>query len=205
MKWKKILALCLAVVLCVGVGLRIWAVNYNRPEVETVIYPMGEVIDIGDDYFHTPDDVYSDYDVKVLSAEVLPVDEYLEKYGLTREEVWGDASVYATTIYEVELWLRNNSKVENNTQGINLVNINLFNDQGDDYQISHELMCAFYPQLDPSSLGFAIQPGTEYTVHLPYHALDWMRLSAEEIKKRDTYLCLSMYPTKRMVEIHPDN
>lgn len=206
MKWKKILALCLAVVLCVGVGLRIWAVNYNRPEVETVIYPMGEVIDMGDDYFYSPDDAYSDYDIKVLSAEVLPVDEYLEKYGLTREEVWGDASVYATTIYEVELWLRNNSTDEkNNTQGIDLVNMRLVNDQGDDYQISHELMCAFYPQLDPSSLGFSIRAGTEYTVRLPYCDLYWMRLSTEEIKNRDTYLWLSMYPTKRMVEIHPDN
>lgn len=205
MKWKKILALCLAVVLCVGVGLRIWAVNYNRPEVETVIYPMGEVIDMGDDYFYMPDDTCSDYDIEVLSAEVLPVDEYLEKYGFTREEVWGDANVYETTIYEVELWLRNNSDVENYTQGIDLVNMRLVNDQGDDYQICDELLYAMYPQIDQSTYGFSIRPGTEYTVRLPYRAVDWMRLSTEEIKNRDTYLWLSMYPTKRMVEIHPDN
>ena len=45
MKWKKIIPFCLAAGLCVGAGIRIWAVNYNRPEVETVIYPMGEVVE----------------------------------------------------------------------------------------------------------------------------------------------------------------
>ena len=205
MKWKRIIPFCLAAGLCVGAGIRIWAVNYNRPEVETVIYPMGEVVDLGDDYFYNPNDKCSDYDIKVLSAEVLPVDEYLEKYGLIREEVWGEDEVLATTVYEVTVWLRNNNTdMENDTQNIDLVNMQLTTNR-DIYQVDHELLWALYPQLDQSTYAFRVAPGTETTVHLPYRDLKSMRLSIEEIKNRDTYLYLSMYPTKRMVEIHPDN
>ena len=57
---------------------------------------------------------------------MLLVDEYLEKYGLTREEVWGEDEVLATTVYEVTVWLRNNNTdMENDTQNIDLVNMQL--------------------------------------------------------------------------------
>lgn len=205
MKWKKTAPLCLAAVLCIGAGLRIWAVNYNRPDVETVIYPMREVVDLGDDYFYNPDDNRSDYDIEVLSAEVLPVDEYLEKYGLTREEVWGEDEVLASTVYDVEIWLRNNNTdPENDTQYIDLLNMQLTTNR-DIYQVNAELLWGLYPQLDKSTYAFRVAPGTETTIHLPYTDLKSMRLSIDEIKNRDTYLYLSMYPTKRMIEIHPDN
>lgn len=205
MKWKKTAPLCLAAVLCIGAGLRIWAVNYNRPDVETVIYPMREVVDLGDDYFYNPDDNRSDYDIEVLSAEVLPVEEYLEKYGLTREEVWGEDEVLASTVYDVEIWLRNNNTdPENDTQYIDLLNMQLTTNR-DIYQVNAELLWGLYPQLDKSTYAFRVAPGTETTIHLPYTDLKSMRLSIDEIKNRDTYLYLSMYPTKRMIEIHPDN
>ena len=67
------------------------------------------------------------------------------------------------------------------------------------------LLWGLYPQLDKSTYAFRVAPGTETTIHLPYTDLKSMRLSIDEIKNRDTYLYLSMYPTKRMIEIHPDN
>ena len=51
---KRITAICLAVLVCVGVILRIWYVNKDNEVVETVIYPMGERVAFGDDFYYTP-------------------------------------------------------------------------------------------------------------------------------------------------------
>ena len=205
MRGKKILIFGLAAVFCVGVAARIWSLNRDRENVETVVYQMGETVDLGEDFFYNPEDICSDYDIRVLSAQVLSVGEYLEKHGFSAEEVWPDTEPLATTVYDVEVWFRNNHRdFETDTQRIDLVNMELFTNQ-DSYQVDHELLWSLYPQLDQSRLGFRVAPGTETVVHLPYTDSKLEKLSTEEIRNRDTYLLLSMYPTKRVIQIHPDS
>ena len=203
MKWKKLFVAVGAVFFCTAMGLRIWYVNQNLTDLPCVTYPMGETVDIGQDYFYNSDDIYDDYSITVLSSEVMPLEEYLEKHSLTREEVFGDDEILCSTIYDLEVCLRNNNTdVENDEQFLPLLEMRLLTDT-DTYPISHELLWAMYPQLDQSTFGFRIYPGTEMVMHLPFSDLSWMNLTTEEIKEKDTYWLLSMYPTERRIQVGP--
>lgn len=39
---------------------------------------------------------------------------------------------------------------------------------------------------------------------IPYAVLEWQRTDSEKIKQKQNYLLLSMYPTKKMIEVIPE-
>lgn len=204
---KRGLAICLAVLLCLtGIGVRIWYVNKDREETVTKIYPMGEMVPFEDDFFNRSEEIRDHYSVRVNSAVVMPAEEYVKTQGLTMEEVWPDG-VIATDILAVEVTIQNsndkNADPEEDTQYFDMFNVHIMS-QGDTYQLDNELLWKMYPKLDQSTFGFRIAPGTEYTMVLPYAVLDWQRTDSEKIKQKQNYLLLSMYPTKKMIEVIPE-
>lgn len=198
---KRGLAICLAVLLCLaGIGVRIWYVNKDLKETVTKIYPMGEMVSFGEDYFHRDDEIRRDYSVRVNSAVVMPVEEYVKTQGLTMEEVWPDGTL-TTDIFAVEVTIRNDCK-EEDQQFFDLLNIHILS-EGEDYQRAHNLIEKMYPVVGQTA-GFKVAPGTEYTMTIPYAVLDWQRTDSETIKHKKNYLLLSMYPTKKMIEVIPE-
>lgn len=165
---------------------------------------MGEMVSFEDDYFYNSDELRDQYEVCANSAVVMPVKEYLDSVGLTEEEVWPDGNSLVTDILSVEVTIRNNNTdVENDNQYFDLFNTNIMS-QGDNYQMEHDILWAMYPQLDQSTFGFRIAPGTEYTITLPFRVLNWQRTNSEKIKQKENYLLLSMYPVKKMIRIIPE-
>lgn len=198
---KRGLAICLAVLLCLtGIGVRIWYVNKDLKETVTKIYPMGEMVSFGEDYFHRDDEIRRDYSVRVNSAVVMPVEEYVKMQGLTMEEVWPDGTL-TTDIFAVEVTIRNDCK-EEDQQFFDLLNIHILS-EGEDYQRAHNLIEKMYPVVGQTA-GFKVAPGTEYTMTIPYAVLEWQRTDSEAIKHKKNYLLLSMYPTKKMIEVIPE-
>lgn len=202
---KRGLIICLAAIICLsGIGGRIWYINMDREDTVTEIYPMGEMVSFEDDYFYNSDELRDQYEVCANSAVVMPVKEYLDWVGLTEEEVWPDGNSLVTDILSVEVTIRNNNTdVENDNQYFDLFNTNIMS-QGDNYQMEHDILWAMYPQLDQSTFGFRIAPGTEYTITLPFRVLNWQRTNSEKIKQKENYLFLSMYPVKKMIRIIPE-
>lgn len=202
---KRGLIICLAAIICLsGIGGRIWYINMDREDTVTEIYPMGEMVSFEDDYFYNSDELRDQYEVCANSAVVMPVKEYLDSVGLTEEEVWPDGNSLVTDILSVEVTIRNNNTdVENDNQYFDLFNTNIMS-QGDNYQMEHDILWAMYPQLDQSTFGFRIAPGTEYTITLPFRVLNWQRTNSEKIKQKENYLLLSMYPVKKMIRIIPE-
>lgn len=202
---KRGLIICLAAIICLsGIGGRIWYINMDREDTVTEIYPMGEMVSFEDDYFYNSDELRDQYEVCANSAVVMPVKEYLDWVGLTEEEVWPDGNSLVTDILSVEVTIRNNNTdVENDNQYFDLFNTNIMS-QGDNYQMEHDILWAMYPQLDQSTFGFRIAPGTEYTITLPFRVLNWQRTNSEKIKQKENYLLLSMYPVKKMIRIIPE-
>lgn len=202
---KRGLIICLAAIICLsGIGGRIWYINMDREDTVTEIYPMGEMVSFEDDYFYNSDELRDQYEVCANSAVVMPVKEYLDSVGLTEEEVWPDGNLLVTDILSVEVTIRNNNTdVENDNQYFDLFNTNIMS-QGDNYQMEHDILWAMYPQLDQSTFGFRIAPGTEYTITLPFRVLNWQRTNSEKIKQKENYLLLSMYPVKKMIRIIPE-
>ena len=204
---KRGLAICLAVLLCLtGIGMRIWYVNKDREEIETKIYPMGEMVPFEDDFFYRSDEIRDYYSIRVNSAVVMPAEEYVKTQGLTMEEVWPDG-IMVTDILAVEVTIRNsndkNATPEEDTQFVDMLNIQILS-QGDNYQRSDELFGKMYPKLDQSTFGFRVAPGTEHTLTIPFAILDWERTNSEKIKHKKNYLLLSMYPNKKMIEVIPE-
>lgn len=204
---KRGLAICLAVLLCLtGIGARIWYVNKDREETVTEIYPMGEMVPFEDGFFNRTEEIRDHYSVCVNSAVVMPAEEYVKAQGLTMEEVWPDG-VIATDILAVEVTIQNsndkNADPKEDTQFFDMFNVHIVS-QGDTYQLDNELLWKMYPKLDQSTFGFRIAPGTEYTMVLPYAVLDWQHTDSEKIKHKKNYLLLSMYPTKKMIEVIPE-
>ncbi len=202
---KRGLIICLAAIICLsGIGGRIWYINMDREDTVTEIYPMGEMVSFEDDYFYNSDELRDQYEVCANSAVVMPVKEYLDSVGLTEEEVWPDGNSLVTDILSVEVTIRNNNTdVENDNQYFDLFNTNIMS-QGDNYQMEHDILWTMYPQLDQSTFGFRIAPGTEYTITLPFRVLNWQRTNSEKIKQKENYLLLSMYPVKKMIRIIPE-
>lgn len=204
---KRGLAICLAVLLCLtGIGVRIWYVNKDLEETVTKIYPMGEMVPFEDDFFNRSDEIRDHYSVRVNSAVVMPAEEYVKTQGLTMEEVWPDGTL-TTDILAVEVTIQNsndkNADLEEDTQFFDMINIQIMS-QGDSYQLDNELLWKMYPKLDQSTFGFRVAPGTEHTLTIPYAVLDWQRTDSEAIKHKKNYLLLSMYPTKKMIEVIPE-
>ena len=206
---KRWIAILLAVLCVAGVGLRIWIVNRdNEPQLYKT-YSMNEVASFEKDFFYDPHDLRSNYDIEVLSARVMTVEDYLDEIGKTEEELMklkGENSVGIPYVYDVKVRIRNHES-EQSEQHLDMISIQLCTiDQT--YQIDSELFYMLYPQADPGSLGFRLVPNSEMEVHLPFHVLDYVaereNLTVEKIKDKYTYLLLSMYPVKKMIEIIPE-
>lgn len=202
---KRGLVICLAVfIFLVGMGGRIWYINLDREDTVTEIYPMGEMVSFEDNYFYQDDEIRDQYAIRVDSSIVMPVEEYLDSVGLTKETVWPEGNSLITDIVAVEVTIRNNNTdKENDNQYFDLFNTNIMS-QGDVYQMDHELLWAMYPKLDQSTFGFRVAPGTEYTMVLPFHVLNWQQTNSEKIKQKENYLLLSMYPEKKMIQVIPE-
>ena len=167
---------------------------------------MGEMVPFEDDFFNRSDEIRDHYSVRVNSAVVMPAEEYVKTQGLTMEEVWPDGTL-TTDILAVEVTIQNsndkNADLEEDTQFFDMINIQIMS-QGDSYQLDNELLWKMYPKLDQSTFGFRVAPGTEHTLTIPYAVLDWQRTDSEAIKHKKNYLLLSMYPTKKMIEVIPE-
>ena len=205
---KRWIAILLAVLCVAGVSLRIWIVNRdNEPQLYKT-YSMNEVVPFEDDFFYEPTDLRDNYDIEVLSARVMTVEDYLDEIGKNEEELMKakDGGVEITYVYDVEVRIRNHESEQSN-RGLNMVSIQLCTID-ETYQVDRELFHMLYPQSDPNSLGFRLRANSEMDVHLPFHVLDYVaereNLTVEKIKDKYTYLLLSMYPVKKMIEIIPE-
>lgn len=201
---KRAVILCVVVLVgLVGVALRIWSVNKNNEVLVSETYSMGEIVPLEDDFFYNGDDSREGYEIRVNSAKVKTLEEFLTENGKPAD-FFADEDNYTpiSHVYDVEVTIWNHN-TEEDEKNIDLVNIQLMTINSW-YQVKMELLNLLYPQIDPTSFGFRVLPGTETTVHLPFTVFEWRHLTTEQIEQKPTYLLLSMYPVKKMVTVVPD-
>ena len=89
MKKKAIIiSLCSVVFVAWIFGVVYTNVRAQRPVVKT--YSMNEAVPYESDYFRRSDNILKGYTVTVLSSEILPYDEYAEKYNIDLPETGTD-------------------------------------------------------------------------------------------------------------------
>ena len=201
---KRAVILCVVILVgLVGVALRIWFVNKDNEPLVSETYPMGEIVALEDDFFYNGDDAREGYEIRVNSAKVKTLEEFLAENGKPSDFL-ADSSNYTpiSHVYDVEVTIWNHN-TEEDEKNIDLVNIQLMT-INNFFQVDMELLNLLYPQIDPTSFGFRVMPGTETTVHLPFVTFKDDHLSTEQIEQKPTYLLLSMYPVKKMVTVVPE-
>lgn len=77
----KLLLVMSCLLLCIGIGLRVFEVNKNQLSLPTKHYKMGEWVDIGNTHLYDIEEYRQGYSVRVSSAEIMSSTEYITRYG----------------------------------------------------------------------------------------------------------------------------
>lgn len=196
---KVTVPIILIVVFTAIWGFRFCTVNAEVKPNPVKIYKTGEPAPYENDFFHIQDENLNGYVLTVKSATLLTYKEFVEAHG-QNEDFISKEETHPTYIYDIEVYIQNH-KTEDDMKGIDLVNTLLVSTNAS-MQVNSSLFGLLYPHLD-GNMAFSLKPNSDITMHLPY--AEYVETSKEKILSRDYFLLMTMYPTKKMIEITPAN
>ncbi|WOC33370.1 MULTISPECIES: DUF5028 domain-containing protein [Caproicibacterium] len=201
-----VLAVMLALFACAG---RIAYVNGTAEKApKTSYYVKGEELSIGKNIF----DKYIDgeqadgYYVILTNAKLVPIEEFLQEYKLTKEKAMPKAlraekentMPAVDYIYEVKIHVTNKTNALVGKAGINLMRWDLL---ATDFsvQIQQELYTCLNP-FAKGSLTFSVKKGASRDFILPYGICSSV-ISPEKLKQRNPSVIISEYPVRKMIKL----
>lgn len=108
---KKIAVFFLAALLLIVWAFAVWKTNVKAEKPTTETYSMQDTVAYGKDYFRRSDNIIDGYTVTVLSAEIVPYEEYAQKQVITPPERMTDETgnfLYRPEyVYDVEVRFSN--------------------------------------------------------------------------------------------------
>ena len=200
---KKIVILSFIGLLLAVWAFAVWNINATaeKPIVET--YSMQDTVAYGENYFRRSDNIIDGYTVTVLSAEIVPYEEYAQKQGITPPERMTDETgnfLYRPEyVYDVEVRFSN---TDNEEGTVDMFDTLLVNDDALMLRVDADLWDCMYPQL-AGAYSFRLRPNTEMVFHLPFvvEAVYSERYPMERVQKEKMSLVISQYPVKKVIEL----
>ena len=200
---KKIAVFSPIVLFLIVWAFAVWNINATaeKPIVET--YSMQDTVAYGENYFRRSDNIVDGYTVTVLSAEIVPYEEYAQKQGITPPERMTDETgnfLYRPEyVYDVEVRFSN---TDNEEGTVDMFDTLLVNDDALMLRVEADLWDCMYPQL-AGSYSFRLRPNTEMVFHLPFvvEAVYSERYPMERVQKEKMSLVISQYPVKKVIEL----
>lgn len=200
---KKIAVFSPIVLFLIVWAFAVWNINATaeKPIVET--YSMQDTVAYGKNYFRRSDNIIDGYTVTVLSAEIVPYEEYAQKQGITPLERMTDETgnfLYRPEyVYDVEVRFSN---TDNEEGTVDMFDTLLVNDDALMLRVDADLWDCMYPQL-AGSYSFRLRPNTEMVFHLPFvvEAVYSERYPMERVQKEKMSLVISQYPVKKVIEL----
>ena len=200
---KKIAVFSPIVLFLIVWAFVVWNINATaeKPIVET--YSMQDTVAYGENYFRRSDNIIDGYTVTVLSAEIVPYEEYAQKQGITPPERMTDETgnfLYRPEyVYDVEVRFSN---TDNEEGTVDMFDTLLVNDDALMLRVDADLWDCMYPQL-AGSYSFRLRPNTEMVFHLPFvvEAVYSERYPMERVQKEKMSLVISQYPVKKVIEL----
>lgn len=189
-RFKCILVL-LAVLL---IGFRIWYVNHDVKETETVYYQMGEKVSL--DMDGETDQQMQAYTIEALGAELITKEEMAERCHVEPDNLYADFAKY---YYLVRVRCSNEGEVSDNEHGVALINIGLI---GTSYYSLHDDIG--FALLNPNMPGssFALKPGTSAEMTLVYQFIPEVQGKKDNLLTDEPRLVISSYPVRREIQLH---
>ena len=200
---KKIAVFSPIVLFLIVWAFAVWNINATaeKPIVET--YSMQDTVAYGENYFRRSDNIIDGYTVTVLSAEIVPYEEYAQKQGITPPERMTDETgnfLYRPEyVYDVEVRFSN---TDNEEGTVDMFDTLLVNDDALMLRVDADLWDCMYPKL-AGSYSFRLHPNTEMVFHLPFvvEAVYSERYPMERVQKKKMSLVISQYPVKKVIEL----
>lgn len=193
---KKILIIAVAVVLAVGWGIRFYTVNKDVDKPIVQVFSKGEEVPIGQDFFDYANEDMDGYTVTVLGAELLSVQDFLQRYDATEQaEILGRFTDY---IYTVRVSVANQHNPYTDQKGIALQRYAL---QGTDYILSFEDTC--YQIANPGMPGasFSLRQGTNMEVTLTFDVMSKVT-GIKHLSDDTPKLLITQYPHQKMITLY---
>lgn len=202
---KKLLVAAVVCLAVFGVGARIFWVNSQQTATD---YPVehrqiGEWIDLSGVYFGSSDEDYSGYSIRIDSARVMSIGEYLQEYGA--KEIDLDCDLDAQCVVAIGYSIRNDG---NESGGLALYDHYLIpSSKNRYYQCDTELWDASQPQLN-GTMGFSVVLGTEYSLVAPFtlkyqprYFDTYENMQRGEVTENSFELVLSNAPRRIVVDV----
>lgn len=194
------------ILLALATGIRICHINAAAFSIREKINQPGEWVPLEGDFFWSEDERMDDYSIRVSSAEVLPYEAFMERFGKP-------ADYLAESTQHDVILLKLDFKNAGEEQGsVFTREMNLLNESRSEYHSKTDVyMDIVNPNFSSKSFGLSVRPGTEASLYFVYATtaradlvsyLDEQR--EKEIKKMKMYLILSQYPAQKLVEMDLD-
>ncbi len=193
---KKIILITLIAGLAIAWGIRFYTVNQNidTPIVQT--FPKNVEVPVGKDFFVNSDEDMDGYTVTVLDAELMSVDEFLQRYNAKEQaEILGTFTDY---IYAVRVSVGNQDNAFVDEKGIAL---GLYHLKGTDYVLSLEDICYQAANPDMPGTSFSLRQGTSMEMLLPFSVMS-LQTSIKHVLNAPPKLQISLYPQQRLIELY---
>lgn len=193
------IAVILTLALC-AIGIRIAYVNHNALSIEKEHYQTGEWVELDGNFLHSKSEDTQGYSIRVLSAEKLSYNDYIDRYGIDQEKK--SISYDAKSLIALEIEFKN----EGNENGSILIfECKLVPARKNEYFIrDNELWAESEPKMK-DNLRLQLVKDSSYLTVIPYkiNLIDEENLSQyrNPIEDSSFELVVSNAPIKKVIDI----
>ena len=193
---KKIIFISLTVVLIFVWGVRFYLVNREVDLPVVQVFPKGQEVPIANDFFINSDEGMDGYNVTVLDAELVSVDNFLQRYNA--DEQSENIGIFTDYIYMVRVSFGNQNNPFVNEKGIDL---QVYYLKGTDYVLSLEDTCYRIANPDMPGTSFSLRQGTDMELILPFSVMS-SQTSRNHILDDPPKLQIALYPHQKLIELY---
>lgn len=189
---KKIIISVISLILLVMCSIRIYNINSNSFYVPINTYYKNEEVSLNDNFFGSASESSNGYSISVLDTSEITVNEFKKKYDIN-ENIGIE---YADYIGIVHVKIKNLNCEKGEKGGINMQRFILQNNA----HISYYAPPAYsYINYFPNTM-FSLAQNDEQEFWIPF-SLTNDKLNINEFSQGDSYLIVSLYPTKCRIRL----
>ncbi|SHH71014.1 protein of unknown function [Clostridium collagenovorans DSM 3089] len=186
-----IIVIILLSALCI---FRIYKVNSGLKKEIVQVYPKGEAVQVGKNFFKSSIEDMDGYEVTVIDSEIIPTNKFLESHGEDPSVIDSDFDY----IYSIRILVKNKYNQFMGEKGIDFREYVL---QGTDYMLTMDSIAYKLANIKmdgQTKMSLNIDDvGMEFT--LTYDISTELYTSLEKIEQDPPKLVICQYPEKKML------
>ena len=191
----KLFAFTIALAIILGGTCRFFHINKKMQVYASTekFYNIGDEVPLEKDFFFNIGESAEGYSITVLDTYYLPVDEFKKQYNIT-DNSFLEFSEY---VYMTKANFKNNNSTTSENTGISINRLVL---QESSF-ISYPDTKAFMLINEFDYAGFSLSPAQEREFIIPF-GINEDYININRLNTGETRLVVSLYPNKKMINLH---